>query len=256
MRAASRWRAGAVVAWVVGAIGAVAPTAFLGEPAAGLTAAAALGLLAVALVAPLLVTPLVATVVCDDDQHQVAAAWHSVGVAPTRRIAGRAVAAARASLRLLLVGALAGLVAGTASAVGGPDPVRFGLAGGPHPTGALLGVGLGLRSWVLGALVGAWSTSALRALVVLLVSLLATGAVASLLYFAPGLRVVFWLTPWSSLWPFDPQSFDSAQFATTVPVPARLASGTAWLAVLAASTVRRRRRVPYPSVGESRRSRS
>jgi hypothetical protein len=111
-------------------------------------------------------------------------------------------------------------------------------------------------SWVLGALIGAWSANALRAVVVLLVSLLATGAVASLLYFAPGLRVVFWLTPWAALWPFDPQAFDSAQFATPVPVGVRLASGATWLAVLTIATVRRRRRVPYPAVGESRRTRA
>jgi len=250
--AGARWRAGAVVAWVVGVIGAVAPTAFLGEPTPGLAAAALLGLLAVALVAPLLVTALVATVVCDDDQHQVSVAWHSIGATPSRRLSGRTVAAARASLRLPAIGAVAGLVAGTGAAIGGTDPARLGLAGAPHLGALLLGAALVVLSWLLGGLVGAWSTSALRALVVLLVSLLVTGAVASLLYFAPGLGPLFRLTPWAALWPFDPQSFDSAQFATTVPAVARVASGSAWLALLAAGTVRRRRRVPYPTPGESR----
>ena len=46
-----------------------------------------------------------------------------------------------------------------------------------------------------------------------------------------------------------------AQFATAVPVTVRLASGAAWVALLAVSAVRRRRRVPYPTGGESRRSR-
>lgn len=256
VRAAARWRVGAVAAWVVGAVGAMAPTAFLGEPAAGVLAAPALGLVAVAVVSPLLIAPLMASDVCDDDQFQVAAAWHCIGVTPARRMIGRALAAARASLRLLSIGAVAGLLAGLGSAVGGADPVRPGLAGGPSPTMLLLlAPALLTLSWVLGPLVGAWAVTTLRTLVVLVVGLLVTGAVGSLLYFAPGLRVAFWLTPWAALWPFDPQSFDSAQFATSVPLAARVVSGAAWLGLLAAATVRRRRRVPYPTAGESRRSR-
>jgi len=255
VRRAGRWRGAVVVAWVVGAIGGVAPTAFLGEPPAGLVAAAALGLLAVAMVAPVLIGPLVATLVCDDDEHQVAVAWHGVGVDPRRRISARASAAATASLRLLPVGALGGLLAGAGSAAAAPDPLRVGLAGGPRPMAVLVGVVLVVVSWVLGALVGAWAVTAIRAVLVLLVSLIVTGAVAGLLYFAPSLRLLFWVTPWAALWPFDPQSFDSAQFATSVPVVARVASGWAWLTVLALATVRRRRLVPYPVPGEQRRRR-
>ena len=184
-----------------------------------------LGVVAVAVVAPVLIAPLVASVVCDDDQFQVSAAWHSVGVTPTRRIVGRSLAAARASLRLLGVGGLAGALAGIGAAVAGLDPVHVDLRGGPGPPVVVVALGM-----------------------------LITGAVASLLYFAPGLRVAFWCTPWAALWPFDPQAFDSAQFATSVPLGARVASGGAWLVLLAASTVRRRRRVPYPAAGESRRA--
>ena len=254
VRAGARWRVAAVLAWIVGALGAVAPTAFLGEPAAGLLAAPVLGVVAVAVVAPVLIAPLVASVVCDDDQFQVSAAWHSIGVTPTRRIVGRSLAAARASLRLLGVGGLAGALAGIGAAVAGPDPVHVDLRGGPGPPVVVVALGLLALAWLLGALVGAWAVSALRALVTLLVGMLITGAVASLLYFAPGLRVAFWCTPWAALWPFDPQAFDSAQFATSVPLGARVASGGAWLVLLAASTVRRRRRVPYPAAGESRRA--
>ncbi len=255
VQSAARWRVGMVVAWVVGAVGAVAPTAFLGEPAAGLGAAPLLGLVAVAMVAPVLIAPLVASVVCDDDQFQVSPAWHSIGVTPSRRMIGRAGAAGGASLRLLAVGVVAGLLAGAGSAIGGPDPVRLGLDGGPSPSAGLLAAGLVVLSWVLGALVGAWAVSTLRTLVVLVVGLMITGAVASLLYFAPGLRPAFWLTPWAALWPFDPQSFDSTQFATSVPIGVRLLSGAAWIVLLTGSAVRRRRRVPYPIAGESRRPR-
>ncbi len=243
-----------MIAWIVGALGALTPPAFLGEPAAGLVAAAALGLVAVAFVAPVLITPLVATVVCDDDQHQVSAAWHVIGVTPTARIVGRSLAAARASLRLLVIGAVAGLLAGLGAARAGPDPVDLAWRGGPSSLAVVLALGLLVLAWVLGALVGAWAVTALRALVLLVVSMLITGAVASLLYFVPGLQVAFWCTPWSAVWPFDPQAFDSAQFATSVPVTARVISGAAWLVLLAASTVRRRRRLPYPAAGEARRS--
>jgi hypothetical protein len=256
VRSASRWWLGRASAWVVGAVGAVAPTAFLGEPAAGVAASAALGLVAVAVLAPALITPLLASVVCDDDQHQVSAAWHAIGVAPSRRLAARAVAAAGASLGLLGIGALAGLLAGVGLALGGPDPVRLGFEGAPSVDGLLLGGALLALSWVLGALVGAWAVTTVRAVTVLLVSLLATGAVASLLYFVPGVRPVFWATPWAALWPFDPEAFDSAQFAVAVPVPVRALSASGWMALLLVSTVRRRRRTPYPVPGEARRHRT
>jgi hypothetical protein len=253
VRSAARWWVGLGLAWLVGALGAVAPTAFLGEPAAGLAACATLGLVAVAVVAPVLIAPLVASVVCDDDQHQVAAAWHAIGVSPTRRLTARAVAAAGASLRLLAIGAAAGLAAGAGLAGHGPDPLLVGFQGAPDPEGLVLGAAMLVVSWLLGSLVGAWAVTSVRAVLVLLVSLLATGSVASLLYFVPGLRPLFWATPWAALWPFDPQSFDSAQFAATVPAWVRAASGSAWLTVLAVSTVRRRRIAPYPVPGEARR---
>ena len=256
VRSVARWWAGRGLAWVVGALGAVAPTAFLGEPAAGLAACAVLGLVAVAVVAPVLIAPLVASVVCDDDQHQVSAAWHAIGVAPTRRLTARGVAAAAASLQLLVLGAVGGLAAGAGLAANGPDPLLIGLRGAPGPDGLVLGAAMVALSWLLGSLVGAWAVTSVRAVLALLVSLLATGAVASLLYFAPGLRPLFWATPWAALWPFDPESFDSAQFAATVPAWVRAASGSAWLAVLAVSTVHRRRLAPYPVPGEARRRRT
>ena len=255
VRSAARWRVGMVVAWVVGAIGAVAPTAFLGEPAAGLGATPLLGLMAVAVVAPVLIAPLVASggvrrrpvpgvarvaqhrrrPVASDDRASrrrqpgpACACWWS---APSR---GWWPAAGRRS-------------AGPIASASG-----FGVSRLRPPL--VVAAVLVALSWVLGALVGAWAVSTLRTLVVLVVGLMITGAVASLLYFAPGLRPAFWLTPWAALWPFDPQSFDSTQFATSVPIGVRLLSGSAWLVLLAGSAVRRRRRVPYPIAGESRRS--
>jgi hypothetical protein len=232
----------------------MAPTAFLGEPAPGLAASALLGMVAVAVVAPVVIAPLVATVVCDDDQHQVSAAWHAAGVAAGPRLVGRALAAARASLGLVALGGVAGVLTGAGMAAQASHR-SWWLEGAPGVGGVALGAGLLGLSWVLGLLVGAWAVTSVRAVTALLVSLIATGAVASLLYFVPGLRTVFWATPWAALWPFDPQSFDSVQFATTVPVAARVVSGAGWLAVLAAAAVGRRRRDPYPVPGEARRRR-
>ena len=248
-----RWSAAVVAAWIVGAVAGVAPTAFQGYRAPGLVASAMWGLVAVALLAPLVITPIVATVVCDDDHHQVAYAWHGVGVSPVRRMLARTVAAARVSLGLLLVGAVAGLAAGVGLAASGRDPLVFGWSGAPGPVGIAVGAAVLLLAWTIGGLLAAVAVAPARALLALVLSWLITGVVASLVHFSPQLGLVFRLTPWAALWPFDPGSSDSAQFAAAIPLGARLVGAAGWLAILAATAAWRRRLAPYPGPGERRR---
>jgi len=244
-----------LVAWVVGAIAGIAPTAFQGYAAPGLLASAGWGAVGVALLAPLVITPFVAVVVCDDDHHQVAHAWLALGVNPRRRLVARTTAAAQVSLRLLPVGAVAGLVAGLGLAASGRDPLRWGWPGGPTlPTVVLAGALVGL-AWVIGGLIAAAAVVPSRAAVVLIASWLVTGVVASLVHFSPDLGGLFRLTPWAALWPFDPQVSDSAQFAASIPVTARLVAGASWLGLLAATAGWRRRTTPYPIPGDRRRRR-
>lgn len=249
-----RWSAAVVAAWIVGAVAGIAPTAFQGYRAPGLVASAMWGLVAVAFLAPLVITPIVATVVCDDDHHQVAYAWHGVGVNPVRRMLARTVAAARVSLGLLLVGAVAGLAAGVGLAASGRDPLVLGWSGGPGPVGIAVGAAVLLLAWTIGGLLAAAAAVApARALLALVLTWLITGVVASLVHFSPRLGLVFRLTPWAALWPFDPGSSDSAQFAAAIPLGARLAGAVGWLTILAATVAWRRRLVPYPGPGERRR---
>ena len=250
-----RWWAGVAAAWVVGALAGVAPAAFAGYPPPGLAASALRGALGVAGLAPLVVVPLVAVIVCDDDHEQVAAAWHAVGVGPARRLALRTGAAALISLGLLPVGALAGLVAAIGLATTGADPWSPGWSGGPGPAALGLGAGLLVLAWVIGGLVAAAAVTPSRAVLVLVSSWLVTGAVASLVHFSAGLVVAFRLMPWAPLWPFDPGSSDSAQFAASIPPGTRIVVGLLWLGVLSVVAGCRRRSTPYPIPGERRRRR-
>jgi hypothetical protein len=247
------WWAGVAAAWLIGAGAGVAPTAFQGYPAPGLMASALWGLVGVALLAPLVITPMVATVVSDDDRHQIAYAWHGLGVSPTRRLLARTLAVAGVSLALPLVGAMAGLLAGVGLAVSGRDPLVFGCSGGPALATLVLGAGLLLLAWVIGGLLAAATVVASRALLVLVLSWLVTGAVASVTHFSPSLGVVFRTTPWAALWPFDPASSNSAQFAVSIPAASRLIGGAIWLGVLALAAWWRRRVTPYPVPAERRR---
>jgi len=248
-----RWSAAVVAAWIVGAVAGIAPTAFQGYRAPGLVASATWGLVAVAFLAPLLITPIVATVVCDDDHHQVAYAWHGVGVSPVRRMLARTAAAARVSLGLLLVGAVAGVAAGVGLAASGRDPLVLGWSGAPGPVGIAVGAALLLLAWTIGGLLAAAAVAPARVLLTLVLTWLITGVVASLVHFSPHLGLVFRLTPWAALWPFDPGSSDSAQFAAAIPLGARLVGAAGWLAILATTAAWRRRSTPYPSPGERRR---
>ena len=242
---AARSRAGAVVAWVVGVIGAVAPTAFLGEPAPAWPARAA---------RPAGGGPGGAAARDGAGGHRRVRRRSAPGVGrlaqhrrdpdppvarprPRRRSRQPAPAGDRRRRRT-------GGRRGRGRRRNRPGAARPGRRA--HPGALLLGAGSVLLSWLLGALIGAWSTSALRSLVVLLVSLLVTGAVASLLYFAPGLG------PCSGS-PRGPRCGRSTRSRSTrpsSPPPCPSASGSrparpGWPCWRSAA-VRRRRRVPYP----------
>jgi hypothetical protein len=246
-----RWRVAAAVAWVVGAVAGVAPPAFLGDPTPGLGGAALLGVTAIALLAPLLVAPVVALCVCDDDAAGAAPYWHAIGVAVPSRLAARAVVAARLSLRLFPVAVVGALTSALGSAVAGGGGLVAGGRSAPSLQAVALGVGTWIGAVAVGALVGTAAAAPARAVLWLAGAVAVTGLTASLVYFVPAVRVVFWATPGGALWPFDPQSFDSAQFAIAVPGVVRAVSGTTWLAGLGALAWHRRRRHPYPVDGEA-----
>jgi hypothetical protein len=252
VRRARRWWLAAAGAWVAGAVGGVAPTMFLGDPSPGLAASAALGLLAVAFLSPLLVTPTMATLVADDDVTQVSVAMHTAGLGVRTRIPAHAAVTAETSLILPALGAVAGVVAGLGLAHRSADPFAVGLRSAPTVGGALAGLGVVLASWALAVLVATAAVTPTRALAVLVLGFVVTGLVGSFVYFVPALRPLFWVMPWAALWPFDLESFDSAPFAASIPVAVRLASGAAWLTVLAAAAVRRLRVAPYPTTSEPR----
>ncbi len=246
----TRWRIGAGAAWIVGAVAGVAPVALFGDRAPGLVAAAALGAIACAWLAPLIVGPLVAVSVCDDDALGAAPYWHVIGVGWPVRLAARTVAAAGLSLRLFPVAAAGAATAALGSSFGPGGHLVVGISGAPGPAALALGAVTLVVAWTIGALVGAAAVTPARAGLWLAGGVAVTGLAGSLVYFVATLRFVFWAMPAAALWPFDPESFDSAQFAMSVPLPVRLVSGTAWLTVLAALAWRRRHRDPYPTEGE------
>ena len=245
-RRARRWWIAGVGAWVTGALGGMAPSAFVGDPSPGLGAAALLGAVAVALLSPLLVTPVMATLIADDDRTQLAAALHHAGVNAPARLLARTAAAIRVNGALLVVGASAGVAAGLGVAHSSADGFVLGWRSAPTPSGVLVAAAVLVVAWVLALLVATAAITPVRSLLVLVVSFLLTGVVASLVYFVPALRPVFWCTPWAALWPFDAGSFSSAPFAASIPVVVRLRSGAVWLAILAAAGIRRLRHDPYP----------
>ncbi len=249
-RRARRWWIAAAGAWVAGALGGVAPAAFVGDPSPGLAASAVLGLVTVAFLSPLLVTPVMATLIADDDRTQLASALHTAGVNAPVRLVARTVTTAEASLALLTVGALAGVVSGLGSGLRSSDGFASGLRSAPALSGVVAAATVLVVGWVLAVLVATAAVTPVRSLLVLVVSFLVTGVVASFVYFVPALRPVFWCMPWAALWPFDVESFSSAQFAASIPVVVRLASGGAWLAILAGLALRRLVVDPYPTATE------
>ena len=262
---AGRWRrqgrraapgGGGPVPWSPGWSGSsarVAPTAFLGEPAPGWPARRLLGLVAVALVAPLLVTAA--------GGHRRLRRRPAPGVGrlaqhrrdPDPPDAGRTVAAARASLRLPGGRRRRRTGGRHRRGRGGTDPARLGLAGAPHPapccsaprsSARVVAAGRPHRRVVdvgpAGARRPARQPPGHR-----------RGGVPALLRPRPAGRC--------SGSRRGPRCGRSTRSRSTRPSsPPRCprssgsASGSAWLALLAAGAVRRRRRVPYPTPGESR----
>lgn len=250
-----RWWVAAGLAWWVGALGGVSPSAFLGDPAPGLLAAALLGAAAVSYLSPVLILGVMATVVADDDRYGLAAPLHVAGIDAPTRLVGRGLACARTSLALIGVGLVGGMAAAVGLAVRSPDGLTWGIRSSPSPAGLVTAAAIVVASWIVAVLVATAAVTPTRAVVVLAVAFSVTGVVASFVYFVPAMRPVLWCMPAAAVWPFDAESFNSAQFAVSVPAGARLGSGAAWTVVLALFALRRLVTQPYPSTGEPERGR-
>lgn len=233
------WGPATWFALVVSGLGGVAPVGLLGEPGQGLAAGALNGLVAACAVAPLWTGPLVATIICTETE---------LGVDSHRWVTGHRFSALRRRRRLeavlatggvLVVAALVGVLGAVLANAVTPGAWSWGLSGWAGGAGTVLAVASILVGVLLSVAVAELGGRRHLAVLLLEGSVLATGALLGILYFAPVLRPLQVLSPWIAVWPLRAGDQHTPLLATAIDQRVAAVATALWVIALVGAASRR-----------------